>query len=132
MYSKNKVITMAVIALVVLGIGIVKEGIMGRNAKEASYLASQDVYADNESKDIHNNGCRGKGKCIFESTLNELKESGVLTEEDIKNIQKYRQEERQAMMKEISHERVDKMVKDNVITSEKGQQLKDALDKKIK
>lgn len=73
--------------------------------------------------------CKGKGG--FEATLKELQESGVLTEDDVNKIDAYHKEKREAKMKEKMHESIDEMVKDKVITTEKGQKLKEALDKKI-
>ena len=52
---------------------------------------------------------------------------GTLTQDDVKNIKKYFKEQMIKKEKEKSIEHVEQMVKDNVITKEKGEKLKQAI-----
>ena len=68
--------------------------------------------------------------------MDDLQESGVLTDKDIKNIDEYMDKERtkkNAEMKEEIYksecERIDTMVSQKVITKEKGNKLKSAVIK---
>ena len=70
MYSKGKIITVSLVAAVVLGIGIVKEGVLGKDKlEEASNIQSVVVSAENTSSTTEATitepkgcpgGCRGK------------------------------------------------------------------------
>ena len=73
---------------------------------------------------------RGQYPLLRES-INDLKEKGTLTEDDIKNIDSYMIKEREAKEKEIKEkiyndecEKIDKMVSNKIITKEKGEKLK--------
>lgn len=135
MYSKGKIITVSLVAALVLGIGIVKEGVFGKDKLEkASNIQSVAVSA--ETTITEPKGCPGghRGKKGFESTLKELQDSGVLTESDVKKIEEYQKtqmEARKAQMKEKRNEEINNMVKENIITKEKAQKLIEALDKKM-
>lgn len=135
MYSKGKIITVSLVAALVLGIGIVKEGVFGKDKlEEASNIQSVAVSA--ETTITEPKGCPGghRDKKGFESTLKELQDSGVLTESDVKKIEEYQKtqmEARKAQMKEKRNEEINNMVKENIITKEKAQKLIEALDKKM-
>lgn len=136
MYSKGKIITVSLVAALVLGIGIVKEGVFGKDKLEkASNIQSVAVSAETTTT-TEPKGCPGghRGKKGFESTLKELQDSGVLTESDVKKIEEYQKtqmEARKAQMKEKRNEEINNMVKENIITKEKAQKLIEALDKKM-
>ena len=75
----------------------------------------------------HQNGKMPHRKSIFKDSIDKLEVDGVLTKDDIKNIKDYCKEQHIKREKEKSIERVDEMVKDNVITKEKGEKLKQAI-----
>lgn len=142
MYSKRKVIFMSVVALVVLTIGIFKEGVYGKNSLNeanntdttATYVSAEKTSTTTEASNITHPERKHRGKEKFESTLKELQESGVLTESDVKKIEEYQKaqmEARKAEMKEKRNEEINNMVKENIITKEKAQKLIEALDKKM-
>ena len=75
-----------------------------------------------------------RGKAAFEKSITELKSSGVLNDEDIKKIDEYNkklEEKRKAEMKKKRDEVIDNMVNENVISHQKGEKLKQAVDKNI-
>ena len=131
MYSKGKIITVSLIAMVVLAIGIVKEGILGKD-KLTTAKNTMTVFAQKTSTTTHP---EHKGhRHGFESTLKELKESGVLTDDDIKKIEEYNKaqiEKHRAQMKQKRNEKINNMVNQNVITKEKAQKIIEALDKQM-
>ena len=142
MYSKRKIVFMSVVALVVLTIGIFKEGVYGKNSLNeanntdttATYRSEEKTSTTIETSNITHPEHKHIGKEKFESTLKELQESGVLTESDVKKIDEYQKaqmEARKAEMKETRNEEINNMVKENVITKEKAQKLIEALDKKM-
>ena len=142
MYSKRKIVFMSVVALVVLTIGIFKEGVYGKNSLNeanntdttATYVSAEKTSTTTEASNITYPEYKHRGKEKFESTLKELQESGVLTESDVKKIDEYQKaqmEARKAEMKEKRNEEINNMVKENVITKEKAQKLIEALDKKM-
>lgn len=76
-----------------------------------------------------------RGKVVFEKSIRELKDSGVLNDEDIKKIDEYNkklEEKRKAEMKKKRDEVIDSMVNENVISHQKGEKLKQSIDKNIK
>ena len=75
----------------------------------------------------HQYGKMPHRKSIFKDSIDKLEVDGVLTQDDIKNIKDYCKEQHIKREKEKSIERVDQMVKDNVITKEKGEKLKQAI-----
>ena len=98
MYSKRKIVFMSVVALVVLTIGIFKEGVYGKNSlNEANNTDTTATYRSEEktsttieaSTIVTHPEHKHRGKEKFESTLKELQESGVLTESDVKKIDEY-------------------------------------------
>lgn len=141
MYSKRKIVFMSVVTLVVLTIGIFKEGVYGKNSLNeanntdttATYVSAEKT-STTEASTIVPVEHKHRGKEKFESTLKELQESGVLTEADVKKIEAYQKsqmEARKAEMKQRRNEEINNMVKENVITKEKAQKLIEALDKKM-
>ncbi|WP_042276714.1 hypothetical protein [Faecalimicrobium dakarense] len=75
-----------------------------------------------------------RGKVVFEKSIKELKDSGVLNDEDIKKIDEYNkklEEKRKAEMKKKRDEVIDNMVNENVISHQKGEKLKQSIDKNI-
>ena len=66
-------------------------------------------------------------KSIFKESIEKLELEGTLTQDDVKNIKKYFKEQMIKKEKEKSIEHVEQMVKDNVITKEKGEKLKQAI-----
>ena len=75
-----------------------------------------------------------KGKNIIKESVDELQKSGVLTDEDVKNIDAYHQKLREQRKEEMKKKRdavIDDMVNQKVITKEKGEQLKATIDKNI-
>ena len=66
-------------------------------------------------------------KSIFNESIEKLELEGTLTQDDVKNIKKYFKEQMIKKEKEKSIEHVEQMVKDNVITKEKGEKLKQAI-----
>lgn len=138
MYSKRKIVFMSVVALVVLTIGIFKEGVYGKNNlnqanndTSTTYVSAENASTTEVSTTVPPEH-KHRGKEKFESTLKELQESGVLTEADVKKIEAYQKsqmEARKAEMKQKRNEEINNMVKENVITAEKAEKLKEALDK---
>lgn len=75
-------------------------------------------------------GRQGRGQ-IFMKSVEELQQSGVLSEDDVKNIQDYHvknREERQKRMYNETCTKIDEMVEQKIITAEQGQKLKEAVE----
>ena len=75
---------------------------------------------------------------LLKDSVNELKDSGVLDDNDVKNIDSYmlkEKEAKEAEMKEkiynFESEKIDNMVKENSITKEKGDKLKSTVKENI-
>jgi hypothetical protein len=64
-------------------------------------------------------------KSIFKQSVDKLEQEGTLTQDDINNMKEYCKEQMIKKEKEKSIEYIDQMVKDNVITKEKGEKLKE-------
>ena len=92
---------------------------------------------------VNDNSCpkrlcpRVEGGLLKES-INELKESGNLTEDDVKNINSYMTKDRESKEAEIKEkiykvecEKIDKMVSEKVISKEKGEKLKETVKENI-
>jgi len=132
MYSKGKIISVSLIAMAVLAIGIVKEGVLGKEqltTAENTITVSAEKTSTTETHPQHKGGKHG-----FESMLKELQESGTLTADDVKKIEEYNKvqmENHRNEMKEKRNEQINNMVKENVITKEKAQKIIEALDKKM-
>lgn len=133
MYSKGKIIAVSLVAMGVLTVGIVKEGILGKDQLTTAE-STITVSAEKTSTTIETHPEHKGGKHGFESTLKELQESGTLTADDVKKIEEYNKaqmEKHRSEMKEKRNEQINNMVKENVITKEKAQKIIDALDKKM-
>lgn len=78
-------------------------------------------------------GRQGRGG-IFMKSVEELQQNGVLSEDDVKNIQDYHvknREERQKRMYNETCTKIDEMVEQKIITAEQGQKLKEAVEKNM-
>lgn len=81
---------------------------------------------------------RGEGgqmrNSYFMQSVEELAQSGILSEQDVVNIQEYHISNRgqhHNRMNDQSCTRVDEMVSKNIITEEQGQNLKETLEKNL-
>ena len=75
-----------------------------------------------------------KGKNIITESVEELQKSGVLNDDDIKNIDAYHQKLREQRKEEMKKKRdslIDDMVNQKVISAEKAEKLKATIDKNI-
>ncbi|MCC3869590.1 hypothetical protein [Terrisporobacter mayombei] len=75
---------------------------------------------------------------LLKESINELKERGSLTEDDVKNINFYMTKDRESKEAEIKEriykiecEKIDKMVSEKVISKEKGEKLKETVKENI-
>ncbi|WP_296647842.1 hypothetical protein [Romboutsia sp. 13368] len=91
------------------------------NAQEVS------LEPKNPCEQQHENGKMMHRRSIFKQSVENLEEEGVLTQDDVKNIKEYCKQQMIKKEKEKSIEQVEQMVKDNVITKEKGEKLKQAI-----
>ena len=91
------------------------------NAQELSFEPK------NSCEQQYKNGKMMHRKSIFKESVENLEIQGVLTQDDVKNIKEYCREQMIKKEKEKSIEKVEQMVKDNVITKEKGEKLKQAI-----
>ena len=91
------------------------------NAQELSFEPK------NSCEQQYKNGKMMHRKSIFKESVENLEMQGVLTQDDVKNIKEYCREQMIKKEKEKSIEKVEQMVKDNVITKEKGEKLKQAI-----
>lgn len=98
------------------------------------------TYENNKDNTKPDRGhCPGRrGPNLFRESMDDLQESGVLTDEDIKNIDEYMDKERTKKNAEIKEEiykneceKIDTMVSQKVITKEKGNKLKSAVKKNL-
>lgn len=64
---------------------------------------------------------------IFKQSVDKLEQEGVLTQDDVNNIKEYCKEQMIKREKEKSIEYIEQMVKDNIITKEKGEKLKESI-----
>lgn len=94
------------------------------NLSNAQELSTQP---QNSSEQQQINGKMMHRKSIFKESIEKLEVEGVLTQDDVKNIKEYWKEQMIKKEKEKSIEHVEQMVKDNVITKEKGEKLKQAI-----
>ena len=91
------------------------------NAQELSFEPKNSCEQQNK------NGKMMHRISIFKESVEFLELQGVLTQDDVKNIKEYCREQMIKKEKEKSIEKVEQMVKDNVITKEKGEKLKQAI-----
>lgn len=105
----------------ILGLTLVSSNFNLSNAQELS------TEPNNSCEKQHQN-CNGMHKkSIFKESIKKLELEGTLTQDDIKNIKTYCKEQKIKKEKEKAIEHVEQMVKDNVITKEKGEKLKQAI-----
>nr|WP_294571189.1 hypothetical protein [uncultured Romboutsia sp.] len=105
----------------ILGLTLVSSNFNLSNAQELS------TQPKNSCEQQHPNCKMMHKKSIFKESIEKLELEGTLTQDDVKNIKKYFKEQMIKKEKEKSIEHVEQMVKDNVITKEKGEKLKQAI-----
>ena len=113
---------------------IILSSILGLTLISSNFnlLNAQELITQPESKyeQQNPNGKLMHRKSIFKDSVEALEVQGVLTQDDVKNIKEYCKQQMIKKEKEKSIERVEQMVKDNIITKEKGEKLKDAINNK--
>ena len=111
---------------------IILSSILGLTLISSSFnlVNAQELTTQPESKyeQQHPNCKMMHRKSIFKESVESLEVQGVLTQDDVKNIKEYCKKQMIKKEKEKSIERVEQMVKDNIITKEKGEKLKDAIN----
>ena len=111
---------------------IILSSILGLILISSSFnlVNAQELTTQPESKyeQQHQNCKMMHRKSIFKESVESLEVQGVLTQDDVKNIKEYCKQQMIKKEKEKSIERVEQMVKDNIITKEKGEKLKDAIN----
>jgi phage terminase small subunit len=111
---------------------IIVSSILGLTLISSSFnlVNAQELTTQPESKyeQQHPNCKMMHRKSIFKESVESLEVQGVLTQDDVKNIKEYCKQQMIKKEKEKSIERVEQMVKDNIITKEKGEKLKDAIN----
>ena len=111
---------------------IILSSILGLTLISSSFnlVNAQELTTQPESKyeQQHQNCKMMHRKSIFKESVESLEVQGVLTQDDVKNIKEYCKQQMIKKEKEKSIERVDQMVKDKVITKEKGEKLKQAIN----
>ena len=128
----NKCIKTLLIASFIITLSNTKTINANNNITNASKLAITEIT--NKNDENCKCGHHHRGKKLFDESINELKESGVLSESDINKINEYMKkehEQRKAEMKKKRDEKIDNMVNENVISKDKGNKLKEAIDKNI-
>lgn len=132
MIKSNKLTALITIITAVI-FGTLCVGALKVNALENTTTLS--TY--NDDKSCPKCPCPRGGRVLKES-VSELKENGILTEDDVKNIDSYITKDRQikeAKIKEQIYnaecEKIDKMVSEKVITKEKGEKLKSSVKENI-
>ena len=113
---------------------IILSSILGLTLISSNFnlLNAQELTTQPESKyeQQNPNGKLMHRKSIFKDSVEALEVQGVLTQDDVKNIKEYCKQQMIKNEKEKSIERVEQMVKDNIITKEKGEKLKEAINNK--
>ena len=113
---------------------IILSSILGLTLISSNFnlLNAQELTTQPESKyeQQNPNGKLMHRKSIFKESVESLEVQGVLTQDDVKNIKEYCKQQMIKKEKEKSIERVEQMVKDNIITKEKGEKLKEAINNK--
>ena len=111
---------------------IILSSILGLTLISSSFnlVNAQELTTQPESKyeQQHPNCKMMHRKSIFKESVESLEVQGVLTQDDVKNIKEYCKQQMIKKEKEKSIERVEQMVKDNIITKEKGEKLKEAIN----
>lgn len=132
MKKNNKVVALTIFTLAII-FGTLCGGVLKADALGNTTYSS--TYSEDNS---HPKFPCPRGGCVLKESVSELKESGALTEEDVKNIDSYMTKDRQAKEAEIKEkiynaecEKIDKMVSEKVITKEKGEKLKATVKENI-
>ncbi len=128
--KKQKLVLLAVTSLI--SFTIFSGSFININALENTISST---YGDDMGEKVNYPRCpRG----LLKDSVNELKDSGVLDDNDVKNIDSYmlkEKEAKEAEMKEkiynFESEKIDNMVNENVITKEKGDKLKATVKENI-
>ena len=111
---------------------IILSSILGLTLISSSFnlVNAQELTTQPESKyeQQHPNCKMMHRKSIFKESVETLEVQGVLTQDDVKNIKEYCKQQMIKKEKEKSIERVEQMVKENIITKEKGEKLKQAIN----
>jgi len=111
---------------------IILSSILGLTLISSNFnlLNAQELTTQPESKyeQQNPNGKLMHRKSIFKDSVEALEVQGVLTQDDVKNIKEYCKQQMIKKEKEKSIERVEQMVKDNIITKEKGEKLKETIN----
>ena len=126
--KKHLIKTIAVSTMVILTSG---QGIYANNIQE-NISSAISTYQEPCMKQPPNFPMKGKN--IIKESVDELQKSGVLTDEDVKNIDAYHQKLREQRKEEMNKKRdtvIDDMVNQKVISAEKGEKLKSTIDKNI-
>ena len=125
MKKNNKTIALTIFTLSII-LGALCGGSLKADAIEGTTTTS--TYSEDNSSP----------KCLCPRGGRVLKESGVLTEDDVKRIDSYMIKDREAKKDEIKEqiynaecEKIDKMVSEKVITKEKGEKLKASVKENI-
>ena len=129
---KAKKYTIQAMAMSMMLIVGSSQAIYGNNVLEESEETTINISQEDMIKEPPHKHMRGKH--VIKESIEELQKSGVLTDEDVKNIDAYHQKIREQRKQEMKKKRdamIDDMVTENVITKEKGQKLKSTIDKNI-
>ena len=129
MKRTNKSVGLVIISLALI-FGTLCGGVIKVNALENEMTSS--TYVDDSYCPKY--PCPIVGGGLLKKSANDLKESGNLTEEDVKNINSYMTKDRESKEAEIKEriyktqcEKIDKMVSEKVISKEKGEKLKETV-----
>ncbi len=126
--KKHLIKTIAISTMLIVGSG---QGIYANNIQE-NISSATSTYQEPCMKQPPHKHMRGKH--LIKESVEELQKSGVLTNEDVKNIDAYHQKLREQRKEEMKKKRdamIDDMVTQKVITKEKGEKLKSTIDKNI-
>ena len=129
MKKTNTSVGLVIVTLSII-FGTLCGGTLKVNALENEITSS--TYVDDNS--CPKCPCQRVEGGLLKESINELKESGSLTEDDMKNINSYMTRDRQSKEAEIKEriykvecEKIDKMVSEKVISKEKGEKLKETV-----
>ena len=105
----------------ILGLTLVSSNFYLSNAQELN-IEPKNLYEQQNT----NNKMMPRPS-IFKQSVDKLEQEGVLTQDDVNNIKEYCKEQMIKREKEKSIEYIEQMVKDNIITKEKGEKLKESI-----
>lgn len=125
------------IALTIFTLSIIFGALCVGGLKADALESTTTTYTYSEDNSSPMCPCPRGGRVLKES-ISELKESGALTEDDVKKIDSYMIKDREAKEAEIKEqiynaecEKIDKMVSEKVISKEKGEKLKASVKENI-